>query len=468
MTFKINTQGYYELKNACRRLTAKNRNMRRIVRTKYDLPEEEVKAVVQERLQAEFSNVITIVKDAQLALSEFQHLYAIPLSFNRSLIEIEKCITALDTPTFDYELFTSELQGLTEASEEFFDGLELGTAATSSDYLEASDPVYPESSIHRIMNRMVTTNEKIHTICNMPLGITKEWSIQKPQHLETYGINIIESAEAKAYYDHKAIGSMMGSHIDHDAFDAAVVIPRISYHRSDTAVSAFLQEYKDIQQITRYLRSDDGLLIYGIPSYRLSHNIATYLAKNYHDIQFVRKDRRNNDFYLFIIAKRNKMVLIEDAPMSPDDIRKAAQYSEEQTFEATKDAKYSAPLIEKVPKNFRGSLMSRTDIETLLTQTSRSYDRLEQEELNTGVSESTTPLLPFNTGQIGMVLTSGLLNGFVEEGNDQRHLVKGRTVRRSSTRTKYETDGSEKEVTISSSHVQIHLIMPDGSNRQFI
>ena len=48
---------------------------------------------------------------------------------------------------------------------------------------------------------------------------------------------------------------------------------------------------------------------------------------------------------------------------------------------------------------------------------------------NHKILTDTQPLLPFNIGQVGLILTSGKSDGVVEEPGDRFHVIKGRTIK---------------------------------------
>ena len=75
------------------------------------------------------------------------------------------------------------------------------------------------------------------------------------------------------------------------------------------------------------------------------------------------------------------------------------------------------------------------------------------------------PLLPFNMGQIGLVLTSGCLDGIVEEYPGQYHAIKGMVTKIKHTDTNNDVGNEESVLETISNKVQINIITPDG---QFI
>ena len=88
------------------------------------------------------------------------------------------------------------------------------------------------------------------------------------------------------------------------------------------------------------------------------------------------------------------------------------------------------------------------------------------------------PLLPFNIGQIGLILTSGCLDGIIDESDGCFHLVKGRVAKKIDTYTSTEGEimkisRNKQEQTIettsiTSNRVEIKLVFPDGEIKTLV
>ena len=111
---------------------------------------------------------------------------------------------------------------------------------------------------------------------------------------------------------------------------------------------------------------------------------------------------------------------------------------------------------------FRGSVIDiyeLTDIienDGLYNEFYKSFDINEKKK-------DTSPLLPFNLGQIGLILTSGELDGIVEEVPGVNHVIKGMTVK--TVDTEEVTDSQSNTVTCKntiSNMVQLSAFTADG------
>ena len=71
------------------------------------------------------------------------------------------------------------------------------------------------------------------------------------------------------------------------------------------------------------------------------------------------------------------------------------------------------------------------------------------------------PLLPFNIGQLGLVLTSGCLDGIVEEGDGYSHLIKGR-VSKQTIEVETEKNNNIEITETTVNKVEINVLLPNG------
>ena len=74
----------------------------------------------------------------------------------------------------------------------------------------------------------------------------------------------------------------------------------------------------------------------------------------------------------------------------------------------------------------------------------------------------TQPLLPFNIGQVGLVLTSGRLDGVIEEPGDRYHIIKGRTIKYTEN-IQNNIENNEERIKKISNRVQIKAFGADGT-----
>ena len=77
------------------------------------------------------------------------------------------------------------------------------------------------------------------------------------------------------------------------------------------------------------------------------------------------------------------------------------------------------------------------------------------------VSKDQSPLLPFNIGQVGLVLTSGCLDGVIEEMEGINHVIKGMTTKVMTT-NREEMDDKVRCTETINNQVKINVFTADG------
>lgn len=270
----------------------------------------------------------------------------------------------------------------------------------------------------------------------------------------TYGIYAERTPDYSSNVDNIACGIGVNSRFTNNAFDILVYMPNY------TAVARFtgpnqniIEQYElaKLRIINRYLRHD-GLLQVVIPYCRIDHQLAFYLAKNFKDIQ--------------VLKLNNRFCEISGIKSSNDEINRAGYdlvlnyyLSLEKTSDNEKQLKDHGPY--KLPHDllsidmFRGSKITDEALKGVLSRSTCLST------INESDYEKTTthhPLLPFNTGQIGLILASGCLDGIIDEDETHCHLIKGRVYQREMRR--HEED---KIIVNRFNQVQINALTPDGT-----
>lgn len=462
MTMKLDTVAMYEFKNAVKRLCSKFKNIKRIRNTKRNGTDEQIATQIEKETALEVRNIRAIITDARMSKAELEIFCRneMPIHFMQMLRRLDAKLDELDKDTFDYNEARHYFEAIDEFFEMFFDGIEMEYDFAS--FLVSN--ALPSSPLNAIGHLIDTTRDKaINLIANVNARQGHVIANLELQNTVTHGYEIPEHLEGNFTYDRKAIGALVGGNITHDAFDVGVLaIDFSSKRKTDTTTAATAPELSKLMQLTKYIRQDGGQLLFVIPKTRITSNIASFLLRNYHDIEVLASE---DGVWRVVSALRHKKDTME--PEKDVVAFRQEAFSDNIKTLAQAGTKVLPPTAMEI-ENFRGSTISKRDAAEFIQSDKSAYALMEADQNDDGVVQETTPLLPFSTGQVGMVLTGGYLNGLVEEGNGYNHLVKGRVVRRESTVTTVKEDGAEMHQTTSSSAVQIHLIMPDGSNKQFI
>lgn len=285
--------------------------------------------------------------------------------------------------------------------------------------------------------------------------------------ITTYGLDeeVHGTKEAKRNMNKVILGKLKGCLISNNVFDIVYVNPRISIKtrmRYNKGLDISNEDYL-LTSATKYLKPG-GILIYTIPFYSMSPGIKLFLAKNFKDIS-VKKDASmsNNDRqymkYITVMGIRN-------ANSSYADIYAqltALEYDD--LPEIHFDKHYYIDLPEVEIKLFRGSVLDEDELDQILLNDGL-YEDFYTDIKEMDMPEDSSPLLPFNIGQIGLILSSGSLDGVVEEDINTRHIIKGMTIKETdrSSETSVENGRSVTTSTeVIRNKVQITALGADGT-----
>ncbi len=236
--------------------------------------------------------------------------------------------------------------------------------------------------------------------------------------------------------------------INNKAFDILDIQPKVSlYHIFKNDLYALpSKEHVALRDNIKYLRLG-GILFYTIPYTRLTYEIMLLLAKNFININVIKTS--TNDLFnnITIIAQRQPVKEYEESyarlkSIKYEDITNSIDYV------------YTLPTNHIEITLFKGGILSENEVNKYINSTNLYNDffkEITKEKTNTDVQ----PLLPFNIGQIGLILTSGRLDGIVEEPGNRFHVIKGRTVKR--------VEHINQNKTKTSNKVQINAIGADGT-----
>lgn len=278
----------------------------------------------------------------------------------------------------------------------------------------------------------------------------------------TYGLEGRNSVhkEAREVLNRTIKGEISGSKISNDVFDIVHIAPEVSW-KSEYGVTGNLLEKREkstLRNCIKYLRKD-GILIYTIPCTRLTKDMAFIFSKLLKDVQILKSNIAEGLPYIHVIGKK---AITKEAK---EDVYSYLRNIDIKNLPTElSDMKYNlASGGIKLPELFRGSILDEAELDNLIEHSGLLDSFWEQQELETNKKEI-NPLLPFTMGQIGLVLTSGCLDGVVEEYEGQYHAIKGMVTKIKNTSNSRENNNETSIETISNK-VQINIMTPDG---QFI
>lgn len=268
---------------------------------------------------------------------------------------------------------------------------------------------------------------------------------------DAYNVNA-----AKEICKHVIKGELNGSRISNGCFDFLFVSPRMQVCKkfNNKKISSESNEKYILKNTLKYL-SHKGIFCYTIPFYRMTKEMWLYISKNLKDINVFKHD--DLECRITIMGY------------------KSSNNSYEENFKYLSSLEYEDIIlyknfnhiykIENEPKEitiFRGSVLDKEEIIDLVKTDGlykEFYKSLEKQEFE----NNNNPLLPFNLGQIGLVLTSGQLDGIINEFGKVNHVIKGMTVKNSVEEVDDVNSEYITSTTTTSNVVQINVIDGQGN-----
>ena len=265
-----------------------------------------------------------------------------------------------------------------------------------------------------------------------------------------------------SHYSYKFIGGMFSTcKISNGVFDIVFSMPEYTIQSYSVQNKNQYTNKKERQYLVNSLKylKPNGLLLYVIKKYRLTKDIASVIAKYLCDVKIIECSTDN----VMIVGNRRK----DREPDQELYARLRQIYKNDFVY----DEYYNyIPEISKTSFQidaFKGSLyhddMLKETITTgnLLNNFIESLSNIEEEH------QTRRPLLPFSVGQLGLVLTSGCLDGIVEEPDidgtgKHYHVIKGSVTKKKDKSTIAGENGSSTTEEVVSSKVNINIIKPNG------
>lgn len=331
-----------------------------------------------------------------------------------------------------------------------------------------------DEALYTIANTIRTNNSKLTMFSPQCGDGTNEYELanlieikNRNTKVQVYGLEDEGNGAttAKTKLTRVIKGSLKGSTISNEAFDIVFVNPRISVETSAKEDGKLYDTNEDmlLKNTIRYLK-DGGVFIYTIPYDAFTPSMKLYLSKwlkNYIILkqQQGRDEYRNAYNFITIIGTKEYNPSYSDSYMTMN-------FLEYGTLNEDTSLTYSINLPDVELKLFRGSILDDEEIDNIILNDGLYADFYADVQQMSSLAD-TRPLLPFNIGQIGLILSSGSLDGVVEEANGVRHVIKGMTVKESDTVTESSVDARGNAVIESTTtvrnKVQISAFGADGT-----
>lgn len=268
---------------------------------------------------------------------------------------------------------------------------------------------------------------------------------------EQYGIY-----DAKKKIDKTIIGTLRGSKISNEVFDILFLKPRpqieLEHNFNQTIKEA--NEKAMLKQTYRFLKPG-GLMVYTVPFYRMYNDMWYFIAKNFVEVMVIaHKDKTEKLITIYAIKRSNPYYADTLDRMLNIEFDSLRRYCDrEYTVNANPELEVQL---------FRGSVIDVYEL-TDIIENDGLYNDFHKSFDEDKTKKDTSPLLPFNLGQIGLILTSGELDGIVEEIPGVNHVIKGMTVK--TVNSEEIRDSQTNTVTCKntiSNMVQLNAFTADG------
>lgn len=424
--------------------------------------------VLKNRLRFEYRNAQVFFQELLCCVED---CYELDSSYNEFIEMVDAILKEEDWSIIKQDLETLPDHILTSYIEQLsINDLSL---RARKQYYEYNDTILSDNDLRQLGRSFRTqTNRPVNFLdarCKNGYYSSemRKYSMEK---INFYGMekdtSLANIAKDKEIFEKIAKGGLNGAKCSNDVFDVTFLVPTLEFEANLTPMNTLRprKEVEEFRQVTKYLR-EDGLLLMVIPYYRLTSQFCTLIAKNYNNVSIGATEEWTD---LLIIAGTKKADSSEPDEDIYNLLRQASLVrpigisSEQREQRQLKEYILPPDLLEI--SIFRGNVLDDDDILDIIND-SNLYESFMGKQTN--ILESTEdqqPLLPFNIGQIGLVLTSGCLDGEIEELDGQYHVIKGMVKKDIITEEVPTEKRGDKEVrTTHINKVQINVITPDGT-----
>lgn len=273
-------------------------------------------------------------------------------------------------------------------------------------------------------------------------------------------------SDAKQVMTKVVKGSLKGSRIQNNAFDILYCQPQIKYDM-DKYDKFYLKrtEKTYISEMFKYLRND-GVMIIAMPYFRLYKDMCSMLSKQLKNISLFEANPidYSNAGMIYIIGQKDPSKEIRQEEY--EKLREIYDYRKIKRYHDLDTVKYTLPRSKIYIDLFKGSALDLEEAQYIVDNSPLLERVFNSQRVRKNDENIKNPLLPFNIGQIGLVLTSGCLDGVVDEGDGHKHLIKGR-VTKYTTETEISNSSSVEITETIVNKVEISVLMPDGNFKVF-
>ena len=257
--------------------------------------------------------------------------------------------------------------------------------------------------------------------------LSKRIDIKSYAQVDTYGIELEVDRAAISYQkvNHFLGADLFQTQMTNNAFGILYLNPPYDFDQEQRRV-----EHAFLTHCTKYLM-DDGVLIFIVPRHRLSVS-AKYLSAHYRNIQvyaFPDPEYEVFDQIVLIANRRPEIRLMEGAE---ETIREIALGPVEKVQRINEE---TSKTWEAQSTQYKEITFATKGIDPLVAATEAGKTGLwvnpfMQDRFWPTETRRRRPLMPLRRGHMAMLMAAGFLDNLCLENNDERVLVKGRTVKK--------------------------------------
>lgn len=240
----------------------------------------------------------------------------------------------------------------------------------------------------------------------------------------TYGVEIDEAraTEAQERLHRVAVGSFFYSRISHEAFHVMLLNPPYLSVLGESGSKARHEKRFLVESYERLLYG--GLLIYIIPYYRLTSDIARILCDNFTDLSVYRFMGAEFDRFHQIVVLGTRKQREDGSEQAAALMTSIEDHTRLPELSELPAGRYAIPTKPVEVPLFKGAVFNELELARQMAASKSLSKKLAKSALD---NAERRPILPLNVGQVGLIGGSGLINGLAM--CDNPHIVKGRIVK---------------------------------------
>lgn len=287
---------------------------------------------------------------------------------------------------------------------------------------------------------------------------------KQKDNVDFYGLDTNNNAHRgsiRSCFKRLIYGRIKGSVITNGCFDIVLCAPPISVNKEIVGGQFVKRERELLIKTVDYLRQG-GLLVFAIPYYRFATEICGFLVKNYDNLQIF-SDGHSKLAYVIGTRRDIAIPIANVRTQEYFTLRNLPlHFSELPILPDLEPIELQSQSLEV--KRFRGSQLNEAELVEMYHTSKSTADFWKGQKTEKLEESQAHPLLPFTIGQLGLILTSGCLDGIVDEGNGCYHAVKGRVVKKTETTENVDIENHQIFTTnITTNRVEISVLLPDGT-----